>query len=67
MCDRILDGALTGPLWLKDERIAKAVLVTMQEAQHAKLFRLHAYVLMANHVHVLIEPCASLPEIYAPH
>jgi REP element-mobilizing transposase RayT len=55
--ERILDVAKTGPLWLKDPRIATVVA----EAFHfggstLKLYELVAYTIMANHVHFLIWP-----------
>src|SRR5579863_1376724 len=48
--DRALDQAETGPLWLKDPRIAESVLSALAVAQQRNLFTLRAYVLMANHV-----------------
>ena len=61
--DRALDNAGTGPLWLQEPRIAESILHSLQMARQRKMFTLHAYVLMANHVHVLLAPRASLPEI----
>jgi len=61
--DRCLDSASTGPVWLKDPQVAQCVIAVLKEAQSQNLFRLNAYVLMANHVHVLIEPRSSLAQI----
>jgi putative transposase len=61
--DRALDKAQTGPLWLKDRRVAEAVLSALQVARQRKLFSLRAYALMANHVHVLLAPGAPLERI----
>jgi len=61
--DRILDGAATGPVWLNNPRVAEVVCQALREAQATKLIGLRAYVLMANHVHVLIEPLVPLPKI----
>lgn len=61
--DRILDRARLGPLWLRDPRIAECVVEALNEAQHEQRCRLSAYVLMANHVHILwmpIEPLSKL-------
>jgi len=56
-----LDKALNGPLWLKDPRVAKCVVDALQRtATELNLFRLHAYVVMPNHVHILIEPNVPL-------
>jgi putative transposase len=53
--DQILDKAEHGPLWLKDERIAALVESALLERYH-DLYTLWAYVVMANHVHVLLQP-----------
>ena len=53
--DRILDKAETGPLWLATPEIA-AVIQTALLKDYASMFRLWAYVVMANHVHVLLKP-----------
>ncbi len=59
-----LDKAASGPVWLKDSRIAKCVVDALRfgEAQ-LKLYELHAYVVMANHVHLLLQPRAPLARI----
>ena len=61
--DRFLDAAAAGPLWLQDARVAGCVIAALQRGHDQKMFRLNAYVLMANHVHVLIEPRSSLAQI----
>ena len=61
--DRVLDSAKTGPLWLKDPRVAESVIAILQEAQAEKIFQIRAYTLMANHVHALIAPSIPLPKI----
>jgi len=61
--DRALDRGSLGPLWLKESCIAECLLAALQRRQEQKLFRLHAYVVMANHVHVLLAPLRSLAEI----
>jgi REP-associated tyrosine transposase len=58
--DRVLDQAQTGPLWLKDSRVAECVLSQLSDSQQRKLFLLRAYAIMANHVHVLLAPIAPL-------
>ena len=62
--DATLDRAESGPLWLKDPRIA-ALVVNAIETGSAKLghFDLHAYVIMANHVHILLTPKIEVPKI----
>jgi putative transposase len=53
--DSILDGASTGPLWLKIKEIASLVQDTLLK-RYAHLYTLWAYVVMANHVHVFLKP-----------
>jgi putative transposase len=61
--DRVLDHAQTGPLWLKDSRVTNAVFTALTDGQRQKLFELREYVLMANHVHVLLTPRAQIAQI----
>lgn len=64
MLDRELDRAVFGPTWLKDVRVAKSVTDALHYgAEHLQLYRLSSYVVMSNHVHILIWPRALLPEI----
>ena len=53
--DAILDNASTGPLWLSDPRIADVVQDGLVN-RYARLYYLWAYVVMANHIHVLLKP-----------
>ncbi len=62
--DRCLDRALTGPMWLKDGRVSRCVVDTLLFAERKlKLYELHSYVVMANHVHVLLWPDRDLISI----
>ena len=61
--DHILDKARTGPVWLKNSRIASCVLEALNSAQQRRMFTLRSYVLMANHVHVLLRPQSPLSQI----
>lgn len=56
VADAELDRASTGPLWLREPRIAKSVVEALRRGEEMKAFELHAYVVMANHVHVLLTP-----------
>jgi putative transposase len=51
-----LDSASAGPLWLKEPRVAESIVAALQKGQAEAMFPLHAYSIMANHVHILIEP-----------
>jgi REP element-mobilizing transposase RayT len=53
--DAILDKAESGPLWLKDTAVAELIQHAVLQ-QYAHLYVLWAYVVMANHFHVLLKP-----------
>ena len=55
--EKMLDKAQNGPLWLKDERIAKEVAESLHY-RDGKVYRLDAHCIMANHVHVVFTPLA---------
>jgi REP element-mobilizing transposase RayT len=62
--DQQLDEARSGPLWLANPRIAAAMVDTLFMAHRAwKLCDLFAWVVMSNHVHVLLKPHKPLREI----
>jgi putative transposase len=64
LLDRELDRAVYGPTWLKDTRLAKVVVDALHHgAEHLQLYRLNAYVVMSNHVHILIWPKVLLYRI----
>src|ERR1039458_4464964 len=55
---------IVGPNWLGDSRIAEILQNTlMYGADIREWYRLYAYVIMPNHVHVLLEPHLELPRI----
>jgi len=51
----LLDGAIVGPVWLNDERVASQVAESLQY-RHGKVYRLDAFTIMSNHVHAVIKP-----------
>jgi putative transposase len=60
MADVELDKAAHGPLWLKNPRVARCVVETIERgASPLEHYKLQAFVVMANHVHLLLEP--SIP------
>jgi putative transposase len=64
LLDGELDKARFGPTWLKDVRLAKIVADSLGHgAEQLRLYRLSAYVVMSNHVHVLLWPNAYLSRI----
>jgi REP element-mobilizing transposase RayT len=57
--DRYLDSAVQGPLYLKQEPLARLVVDALRYADEClHLYQLSAYVVMANHVHMLVQPQA---------
>lgn len=55
--DRYLDQARAGPTWLMREEIARLVLASLQYAERPlQFYDLHAWVIMSNHVHLLVSP-----------
>lgn len=64
LLDGELDQARVGPTWLKDDRVAQTVVASLcNGAEKPGLYRLSAYVVMSNHVHVLLWPKALLSRI----
>jgi len=61
--DRLLDRA-PGPTWLSRPEIAKAVVDTLLIAEQKwELCELFSWVVMSNHVHVLLRPHKPLREV----
>jgi REP element-mobilizing transposase RayT len=57
LVDSVLDRADKGPLWLKDPRIARCVMNAIHFGEKKlDFYSLHAFVIMPNHVHLLITP-----------
>lgn len=54
--DRYLDSAHSGPLYLRQETIAKIVVRSLLRGEGFGHYQLGAWVMMANHVHVLLLP-----------
>jgi REP element-mobilizing transposase RayT len=55
--DRCLDLAASGPRWLEDPRIAEMVAIEIERgASVFRRYELTEYVVMPNHVHMLILP-----------
>ena len=54
--DRLLDSGACGPLYLKRHEVAEMVVDAIRHRDGAGSYELHAFVVMANHVHLLITP-----------
>lgn len=61
--DAELDKRSSGPLWLKDPRVASLIVAGIQRVAARNLCRTHAWVVMPNHIHLLIEPKAPMAAI----
>ena len=62
--DRELDNGTIGPVWLRNPRIAQRVVdALLYGERELKLYELLAFVVMSNHVHVLLQPQVPLPKI----
>ena len=57
LADELLGSNTQGPRWLQDERIA-ALVVDALFYHDKRLYDLFAFVIMHNHVHVLLRPLA---------
>jgi putative transposase len=62
--DREMDQAAFGPVWLRDARVPNMVADALLYGETGRQFyQLRAWVIMPNHVHVLLLPKTSLPVI----
>ena len=61
--DASLDSLKFGPAWLKQAPIASLVVAKMKHVQQLGMCQIHAYVVMPNHVHALVEPAGPLEKI----
>ena len=62
--DRALERTSMGPSWLKEPLVAECVTETIQQGDQVRaLYDLVAFVVMPNHVHVLIDPKAPARKI----
>jgi putative transposase len=62
--DSLLDQARTGPTYLKIPEIANIVVEAIHyRADPLQQYELHSYVVMANHVHLLVTPQVSVSQI----
>jgi REP element-mobilizing transposase RayT len=54
--DRLLDQARSGPTFLKQPEIAEVVLASLNRGVELDHYQLHAFVIMPDHVHLLLAP-----------
>ena len=58
--DLELDRGSSGPLWLREPRVASLVVSEIEAVAAKGLCRVYAWVIMPNHVHLLIEPLVPM-------
>jgi hypothetical protein len=62
--DRELDGITTGPQWLKDPRVAAMFVEALLYGETALgFYALFAWVVMPNHVHLVLQPHCELSKL----
>jgi REP element-mobilizing transposase RayT len=62
--DRLLDEARTGPFYLRQPALADMVVEAIRyNAQVLRHYVLHAFVVMPNHVHLLVTAAVCLPRL----
>ena len=62
--DRKLDTSQFGPRWLGDTRVASMFVSALKYGESTRrVYDLAAWVVMPNHVHIVIQPREPLPEI----
>ncbi len=61
--DRILDQARRGPVFLRQPEIAQTVLDSIECGITLGHYHLHSWVIMPNHIHLLLTPQVSLPRL----
>ncbi len=60
----MLDRAIDGPTWLLERSLAECVTGMIERgACELRQYHLHAFVVMANHVHLLITPLCSVARL----
>ena len=62
--DRLLDEAGVGPAYFREPAVADMIVEAIQfNAYILGHYRLHAFVVMPNHVHLLATPAVALPQL----
>jgi putative transposase len=61
--DRQLDQASAGPLWMKEANIAAVVAKGIRKVQEEDFGQLYAWMVMPNHIHLLMRPSVPMARI----
>ena len=65
IADRTLDRKTKGPLWLARADIAQTVVDSLHRGSEPRHYDLHAWVVMANHVHILVTTHVEVGKLMA--
>jgi|SRR5579862_9734131 len=61
--DRLLDEARSGPTFLRQPAIAELVLASIECGGGLEHYQMHSFVIMPNHVHLLLTPRVSASKL----
>ena len=61
--DRLLDQARSGPTFLRQPAIAQLVLASIEFGAGLGHYQMHSFVIMPNHVHILVTPQVSVSKL----
>jgi putative DNA methylase len=61
--EAVLDAAASGPDWLKDSEIAEIARRAILRGSDLGQCELRAYVVMPNHVHILLDPLVPMAKL----
>jgi putative transposase len=61
--DRLLDEARRGPTFLRKHPIAELVVASLHYGAKIEHYDLHSWVIMPNHVHLLLTPLVSVSKL----
>jgi putative transposase len=65
--DRLLDNPKSGPTFLQRREIAEMVIRALSDGERRfRRYELHAFVIMSNHVHLLVTPRVPSPKWLGP-
>ena len=65
--DRLLDRHAAGPTYLRRPKLAEIIVAALQDGERRfHRYQLHAYVVMPNHVHLLVTPKVFATQWLAP-
>jgi REP element-mobilizing transposase RayT len=61
--DRLLNANSSGPKWLVEPEIAAAIIRILSESEERGRCELGPWVLMPNHLHIVLRPHSELPKV----